>query len=47
MRQTGSVIGVALYGSLVAGSSVVGGLHAALGVSVGALLCTGALASLA
>jgi len=47
MRQTGSVIGVALYGSLVAGSSVVGGLHAALGVSVGALLATGALALLA
>jgi DHA2 family methylenomycin A resistance protein-like MFS transporter len=47
MRQTGSVIGVALYGSLIAGSSVVGGLHAALGVSVAALLCTGALATLA
>jgi MFS transporter, DHA2 family, methylenomycin A resistance protein len=47
MRQTGSVIGVALYGSLVAGASIVGGLHAALGVSVGALLCTGALALLA
>jgi DHA2 family methylenomycin A resistance protein-like MFS transporter len=47
MRQTGSVIGVALYGSLVAGGSVVGGLHAALGVSVVALLCTGALALLA
>jgi DHA2 family methylenomycin A resistance protein-like MFS transporter len=46
MRQTGSVIGVALYGSLL-GSSVVGGLHAALGVSVGALLATGALALLA
>jgi DHA2 family methylenomycin A resistance protein-like MFS transporter len=47
MRQTGSVIGVALCGSLVAGGSVVGGLHAALGVSAGALLCTGALALLA
>src|SRR3954465_15463289 len=47
MRHTGSVIGVALYGSLVAGSSVVSGLHAALGGSVGALLCTGALARLA
>jgi DHA2 family methylenomycin A resistance protein-like MFS transporter len=46
MRQTGSVIGVALYGSLL-GSSVVGGLHAALGVSVGALLCVGALATVA
>jgi DHA2 family methylenomycin A resistance protein-like MFS transporter len=46
MRQTGSVIGVALYGSLLA-SSVVGGLHAALGVSVAALVCTGALALLA
>src|SRR3954465_1488174 len=47
VRPTGSVIGVALYGSLVAASSVVGGLHAALGVSVGALLATGALALLA
>jgi DHA2 family methylenomycin A resistance protein-like MFS transporter len=42
MRQTGSVIGVALYGSLSAG-----GLHPALGVSAGALLCTGVLAMLA
>jgi len=47
MRQTGSVIGVALYGSLIAGGSIVGGVHAALGVSVGALLATGALALLA
>jgi DHA2 family methylenomycin A resistance protein-like MFS transporter len=47
MRQTGSVIGVALYGSLLAATSVVGGVHAALGVSVGALLATGALALLA
>ncbi len=47
LRQTGSVIGVALYGSLIASSSVVGGLHAALGVSVAALLATGALATLA
>ncbi len=47
MRQTGSVIGVALYGSLVAGSSVIGGLHAALALSLGALLGTGALATVA
>ncbi len=34
-RQTGSVIGVALFGSLIAGSrGVVGGLHLALAISV-------------
>jgi DHA2 family methylenomycin A resistance protein-like MFS transporter len=38
MRQTGSVIGVALYGTLA--------LHAALGVSIGALLGVAALSAL-
>jgi DHA2 family methylenomycin A resistance protein-like MFS transporter len=34
-RQTGSVIGVALFGALAAGSrGIVGGLHAALAISV-------------
>jgi DHA2 family methylenomycin A resistance protein-like MFS transporter len=45
MRQTGSVIGVALFGSVVArsGGGVAPGLHAVLGISV-ALLTTGGLA---
>ena len=38
MRQTGSVIGVALFGSLA------GGLHAALAISVGLLAAVGCLA---
>src|SRR4051795_3420705 len=37
MRQTGSVIGVALYGSLVAGSAGVGGVPAPPGRGAGAL----------
>ena len=43
MRQTGSVIGVALYGSLL-GAGVVGGLHTALAISLALLLTTAALA---
>ncbi len=34
-RQTGSVIGVALYGSLIAGAELVHGLHASLVISAG------------
>ena len=33
-RQTGSVIGVEVYGALIAGGRLAGGLHAALGISV-------------
>jgi DHA2 family methylenomycin A resistance protein-like MFS transporter len=43
LRQTGSVIGVALFGSLIA-TSVVGGLHTSLAISVALLLSTGGLA---
>jgi DHA2 family methylenomycin A resistance protein-like MFS transporter len=42
MRQTGSVIGVALFGSLVGASGLTGGLHAALAISVGLMaVCAG------
>jgi DHA2 family methylenomycin A resistance protein-like MFS transporter len=46
-RQTGSVIGVALFGSLIgaAGSSFTGGLHATLVISAALLLGTAALAA--
>jgi DHA2 family methylenomycin A resistance protein-like MFS transporter len=46
MRQTGSVIGVALFGSVVASSvaGVAAGLHAVLGISIALLLATGGLA---
>jgi DHA2 family methylenomycin A resistance protein-like MFS transporter len=38
-RQTGSVIGVALFGSLIAGNGgLVSGLHLALAISVGLLI---------
>jgi MFS transporter, DHA2 family, methylenomycin A resistance protein len=37
MRQTGSLLGVALFGSLVAGRHFVAGLHEALVVSLAAL----------
>ena len=37
-RQTGGAIGVALLGTLVAGSVFVSGLHAAMAVSAGAFL---------
>ncbi|HEY6892251.1 MAG TPA: MFS transporter, partial [Solirubrobacter sp.] len=43
MRQTGSVLGVALFGSLLA-TGVVGGLHASLAISIALLLATGAVA---
>jgi len=33
-RQTGSLIGVALYGALIAGGRLVSGLHVALAISV-------------
>jgi DHA2 family methylenomycin A resistance protein-like MFS transporter len=33
-RQTGSVIGVALFGSLIAGGQLVNGLHVALAISI-------------
>jgi DHA2 family methylenomycin A resistance protein-like MFS transporter len=45
LRQSGSVIGVALFGSLIA-RRFVGGLHAALAVSI-AVLAAGGVASLA
>ena len=44
LRQTGSVVGVALFGSLIA-TSLVGGLHVALAISIALLLTTGALAA--
>jgi DHA2 family methylenomycin A resistance protein-like MFS transporter len=43
LRQTGSAIGVALFGSLIAGHLVVG-LHAALAVSIALLLAVSTLA---
>ncbi len=45
MRQTGSVIGVALFGSLVGASGLTGGLHAALAISAGLLAVCAALAT--
>ncbi len=42
-RQTGSVIGVALYGSLIAGGQLVPGLHAALAICIGLALAVAAL----
>ena len=43
-RQTGSVIGVALFGSLIAGGgALVSGLHLALEISVGLILAVAAL----
>jgi MFS transporter, DHA2 family, methylenomycin A resistance protein len=42
-RQTGSVIGVAVYGSLIASGQVVSGLHIALGISVGLAIAVLAL----
>jgi len=45
MRQTGSVIGVALFGSLVGASGLTGGLHGALTISVGLLAVCAALAT--
>jgi len=42
-RQTGSVIGVAVYGSLIAGHGVVSGLHLCLAISAGLALVVCAL----
>ncbi|MFZ1996342.1 MAG: hypothetical protein WAU75_19680, partial [Solirubrobacteraceae bacterium] len=42
-RQTGSVIGVALFGSLIAGGRTVGGLHTALLIATGLSLVVAAL----
>jgi DHA2 family methylenomycin A resistance protein-like MFS transporter len=44
MRQTGSVIGVALFGSIVAATGIDSGLHVVLAISAGLLLATAALA---
>jgi len=46
MRQTGSVIGVALFGSVVASSvsGIAPGVHEVLGISIALLLATGGLA---
>jgi DHA2 family methylenomycin A resistance protein-like MFS transporter len=44
MRQTGSVIGVALFGSLIATSSFAQGLRLALGISVALLAVASVLA---
>jgi DHA2 family methylenomycin A resistance protein-like MFS transporter len=45
MRQTGSVIGVALFGSLLAGRGQVGsGTQVALGISIGLLVVAAGLA---
>lgn len=44
MRQTGSVIGVALFGSLAAGAGkLVSGLHVALAISIGLVAGVAAL----
>jgi DHA2 family methylenomycin A resistance protein-like MFS transporter len=43
-RQVGGVVGVALFGSLIAGGSFVGGMRVALGVAVAALIAAGAIA---
>jgi MFS transporter, DHA2 family, methylenomycin A resistance protein len=45
MRQTGSVLGVALFGSLIAGSGIIPGLRLALGTSA-TLLAVSAAASM-
>jgi DHA2 family methylenomycin A resistance protein-like MFS transporter len=44
-RQTGSVVGVALFGALIASSSLVAGAGLALVISVGALIAAGAAAA--
>ena len=44
-RQTGSVIGVALFGSLIAGGRLVAGLHLALVISAGLALAIVALSA--
>jgi DHA2 family methylenomycin A resistance protein-like MFS transporter len=42
-RQTGSVIGVAFFGSLIAGGRLVGGLHVALVIAAGLSLVVAVL----
>lgn len=42
-RQTGSVIGVALFGALIAGGRLVEGLHLALAISTGLALLVAVL----
>jgi MFS transporter, DHA2 family, methylenomycin A resistance protein len=42
-RQTGSVLGVAAFGSLIAGGKLVPGLHVALAISVAVALAAAAL----
>jgi DHA2 family methylenomycin A resistance protein-like MFS transporter len=42
MRQAGSAIGVALFGSLIA-TTLVSGMHAALMISIGLLVAIAAL----
>ncbi len=44
-RQTGSVIGVALFGSLIAGDRLVDGLHVALVIAAGLSLVVSMLAT--
>ena len=44
-RQTGSVIGVALFGSLIAGGRLVDGLHVALAIAAGLSLAVAAVAA--
>ncbi len=44
-RQTGSVIGVEVYGALIAGGGLVGGLHVALAISVGLALVVAGLSA--
>jgi DHA2 family methylenomycin A resistance protein-like MFS transporter len=45
-RQTGSVIGVALYGSLIAGGELVHGLHVSLIISAGLAVAVAGLSSM-
>jgi len=42
-RQIGSVIGVALFGSLTAGAGLISGLHLSLAISIGLVLAVAAL----
>jgi DHA2 family methylenomycin A resistance protein-like MFS transporter len=44
-RKTGSVIGVALFGSFIAQGNVVGGLHVAVAIAAGLSLAVAALAT--
>ncbi|HEX7390481.1 MAG TPA: hypothetical protein VF286_10245, partial [Acidiphilium sp.] len=44
-RQIGSVIGIALFGSLAARSGLSSGLHQSLLIAAAAMVCGGALAA--